>query len=125
MIFQNKKTKALVETICSGAGWICFVELGKDQEYNSSAGKVFKGSKRDFKKIFQKASPKTIKKVGVFELPDQLKEEVSEQIQNDIHFILNDLETYIEMRGDNLPLEEESDIIDVEAIPIEEESKDV
>ena len=54
MIYQNKKTKALVETICSGAGWTCFVELGSDKQYDRSCGKVFKGTKRDFKKIFEK-----------------------------------------------------------------------
>lgn len=100
MIYQNKKTKALVETICSGAGWTCFVELGNDKKYNSSCGKVFKGSKRDFKKIFEKASAKTIKKANVWELPEQLKYEVAYQIKNDIYFILNDLDDYILRRGD-------------------------
>ena len=95
MIYQNKKTKALVETICSGAGWTCFVELSSDKQYDNSCGKVFKGSKRDFKKIFEKASAKTIKKANVFELPEQLKDEVSAQIKNDIYFILNDLDDYI------------------------------
>ena len=95
MIYQNKKTKALVETICSGAGWTCFVELGSDKQYDRSCGKVFKVTKRDFKKIFEKASAKTIKKANVFELPEQLKDEVSAQIKNDIYFILNDLDDYI------------------------------
>ena len=49
----------------------------------------------DFKKIFEKASAKTIKKANVFELPEQLKDEVSAQIKNDIYFILNDLDDYI------------------------------
>ena len=52
-------------------------------------------TKRDFKKIFEKASAKTIKKANVFELPEQLKDEVSAQIKNDIYFILNDLDDYI------------------------------
>lgn len=101
MIYQNKKTKALVEVICSGAGWTCFVELGSsDKHYNSSCGKVFKGSKRDFKKIFEKTSAKTIKKANVWEIPEQLKYQVAYQIKNDIYFILNDLDDYILRRGD-------------------------
>lgn len=98
MIYEHKVNKKLVDTICSGAGWVCFVELGEDEEYNSSSGKVFKGSKSDFKKVYKKASKKTIKRSNKFKIPDEMKIQVEKQIQHDIIHILNDVENYIKRK---------------------------
>lgn len=99
MIYQHKKTKALVETICSGTGWICFVELGEDKEYDNSSGKVFRGGKSEFKKFYKKASQKAIERSKSFQLPEELKRQVELQIEHDIFFILNDFDAYIERKS--------------------------
>ena len=99
MVYVDKVDKKLVDTICSGAGWVCFVELGEDEDYNSSSGKIFKGSKSDFKKVYKKASKKTIERSNKFKIPDEMKRQVENQIQHDIFHILNDFENYIERKN--------------------------
>lgn len=98
MVYVDKVNKKLVDTICSGAGWVCFVELGEDEDYNSSSGKVFKGSKSDFKKVYKKASKKTIERSNKFKIPDEMRRQVENQIQHDIFHIINDFDNYIERK---------------------------
>ena len=99
MIYEHKVNKKLVDTICSGAGWVCFVELGEDEEYNSSSGKVFKGSKSDFKKVYKKASKKTIERSNKFKIPDEMKRQVEIQLINDMFHIINDFDNYLERKN--------------------------
>lgn len=99
MIYEHKKTKELVDLIASGPGWCCIVKLKGDNNYDKSDGTIIKGSKKDFKKFYQKVSPKKIAKNNLKEVPELLRKEVSEQVKYDIFSILHELDSYIEYRG--------------------------
>ena len=111
MIYQHKKSKKFVELVSSGNGYciIIVLRLFKELELNpmrtpnpddiydaySTMGKVYKGSKKEFKKFYKKSSEEEAKKNGYMLVPDAMKEEVKERLESNIYVILNDSENLV------------------------------
>ena len=98
MLYENKKTKEIVELLHSDNLMCVYVvsvnEFDSQGDGTIGEGIVFKGTKKEFKKSFKKANKKTY--LSYNELDDEAKGEVYAITLGDRYGILNHTKDYVD-----------------------------
>ncbi len=98
MLYQNKKTKEVIELLHSDNEMCVYTSSAKKdvdhtEEY-VAGGVIFKGNKREFKQKYKKASTK--QKIDFVSITDDAKEQILEVALGDRYGILNHSAEYFQ-----------------------------